>query len=169
MGASWAQLRASWPPLGLHLEPLGRLLDASWARHVELKRSKSVQLASKMCPKRSWTYFGANLEPLGANLSCTWSVLGASWAQLGVSWTHFLNASWVQLGASWAHLGGILGSTWSSWTPLGLNSELLDASWAQLGAQMLLQVFYKLKAEHALCDCASCFELSFELPFELTQ
>ena len=59
-------------------------------------------MASKMCPKRSWTYFGSNLEPLGANLSLTWSVLGASWAQLEVSWTHFLNPSWVQLGASWA-------------------------------------------------------------------
>ena len=102
LDASWAQLGASWATLGPNLEPLGRFLDASWAKHARLEKLLSEHLASKMRPKRSWTYFGSNLGPLGANLSLNWSVLGASWAQLGVSWTHFLNASWVQLGASWA-------------------------------------------------------------------
>ena len=31
LGASWAQLGASWPLLGLNLKPLARLFDSTWA------------------------------------------------------------------------------------------------------------------------------------------
>ena len=86
----------SWTPLGLNLEPLGRLLGSTWS----LLGASWAQL------RDSWAPLGFTLESLGRLLGSTWS-------------------PWAPLGLNLEALGRFLGATWTSWMPRGFNLEPL--------------------------------------------
>ena len=77
-----AQLGASWAPLGLKLELLGRLLASTWAL---LGPTWALLGPTWRQLGRCWNQVGTNLSPLCAIMGDLETLLERSWSLLGAS------------------------------------------------------------------------------------